>query len=66
VRVGGYATTDSVHTVAIDGNYAYLGLYSNTLDIVDITDPANCQRIGGCSNLMGFVSSDIAFRDNFL
>jgi len=34
--------------VAISGNYAYLANGTNGLQVVDVADPTNPQRVGGC------------------
>jgi hypothetical protein len=58
-RLGSYVTSRGVNAVAVSGNYAYVtetvyccdydGCYprSGSLDIIDISNPANPQRVGG-------------------
>jgi hypothetical protein len=45
--VGGYDTSGSAGGVAVSGNYAYVGDGSPGLQVIDVSNPANPQRVGG-------------------
>src|SRR5262245_32570218 len=36
------------YSVAVQGNYAYVGLYSADVAVFDITRPTNVLAVGGC------------------
>jgi LVIVD repeat len=47
MRVGGYDTSGTAFGVAVSGNYAYVADADAGLQVIDINNPANPQRVGG-------------------
>jgi len=50
VRVGGYDTSGSAYGVAVLGNYAYVADGSAGLQVIDVSNPANPQRVVTADN----------------
>jgi hypothetical protein len=49
MRVGGYDTSGQAWDVAVSGNYAYVADGTNGLQVIDVSNPANPQRVGQIS-----------------
>jgi len=49
VRVGGYDTSGYAFGMAVSGNYAYVADSGAGLQVIDVSNPANPQRVGGNS-----------------
>ena len=47
MRVGGYDTSGYAWGVAVSGNYAYVADDAAGLQVIDVSNPANCVRVGG-------------------
>src|SRR5687767_7737414 len=47
VRVGGYDTSGQALGVAVSGNFAYVADWDAGLQVIDVSNPANPQRVGG-------------------
>jgi hypothetical protein len=45
--VGGYDTPGIAKAVALSGNHAFVADYTGGLQVIDVSDPANCVRVGG-------------------
>jgi hypothetical protein len=54
--VGGYNTSGSAQGVALSGNYAYVADYLAGLQVIDVSNPANPQRVGGYNSSGGAVN----------
>src|SRR5687768_11247915 len=51
VRVGGYDTSGLARGVALSGNYAYVADRNGGLQVIDVSNPASPQRVGGSSGV---------------
>jgi len=52
--VGSYGTGDLARGVAVVGNLAYVGCFSDGgFQVIDIADPANPRKVGGCATDQG-------------
>jgi hypothetical protein len=69
VRVGGYDTSGQALDVAVSGNYAYVAeahydaqAQGGGLQVIDVSNPANPQRVGGNSAV--FSANDLVVAGN--
>ena len=55
----------SAHSVAVQGNYAYVGLNPGDLAVFDISNPSNVLAVGGCF-VGNAVARDVAVSGNYV
>src|SRR6266540_178442 len=64
MRVGGYDTSGRALGLAVSGNYAYVADELDGLQVIDVSNPANPQRVGGYDTMYAFgvaVSGNYAY-----
>jgi hypothetical protein len=64
-EVGIWNTLDNVYYVTINGDYAYVAVLENGLQVIDISDPTNPNVIGSYYDIPLKTIQDIAIKGNY-
>ena len=61
----GWPRGGAARGVAVSGNYAYVAAEYGGLQVIDVSNPANPERVGGRTNDLGGIPTGVAVSGNY-